>query len=85
MPRVIKKVEQKMFHNRETFVKDVVNKSLTTEHCEFFLKKYGSDKVFSDYLNKYYPRNGGCSFHVEGQTKSPYFPQLYQEKSIHDK
>ena len=69
MPRKSNKFDKGPVHNRDTFIKDVANRRLTTEHCEFFLKKYGSDKFFHQYLLKYYPQNGECSFHIDNKNK----------------
>ncbi len=79
MPRLPKKFDKGPLYNRQTFIKNVANQSLTVEHCEFFLKKYGSDKVFDKYISKYYPQNGGCSFHFDSKNRVSMLPSIREE------
>ncbi len=79
MSRKGNKIDKGALHNRDSFIKDVANRSLTTEHCEFFLKKYGSDKVFNQYLLKYYPQNGGCSFNFDQKNKQLMLPSIRED------
>ena len=85
MPRLPKKVEKGPLHNRETLIKDVANRSLTVEHCEFFLKKYGSNKLFDKYISKYYPQNGGCSFHIDSKNRVSMLPSIKGESKSLEK